>query len=157
MWRDRTTVAERAPRAATWWRRMQIKKKTCPNIKTRANTEKHPQIKKKKSSSVPQHTCAPSTHNTTKYRNALQGSTTEMFPGNQISDGPNWDLSIARELPYALLPSKGRWQSSSLAWAWHLVCHLFSRLELDEGSNNRKRNVIIFTRMFLWQPSTLSI
>jgi len=40
-------------------------------------------------------------------------STTEMFPGNQISDGPNWDLLIARKLPYALLPSNGRQQSSS--------------------------------------------
>ena len=49
-------------------------------------------------------------HNTNKYRNALQigQSTTEMFPGNPIRDGPGWDILIAREHPYALLPSKGR-------------------------------------------------
>jgi len=48
---------------------------------------------------------AANVHNTTKYRNALQitRSTTEMFPGNQISDGPD-----------CLLPSKGRRQSSSM-------------------------------------------
>jgi len=40
-------------------------------------------------------------------------STTEMFSGNQISDIADWDLLNARELPYALLPSKGRRQSSS--------------------------------------------
>jgi len=93
-------------------------KKTCATIKTRANTKRHPQIKKNIFISSTTHVCskysqhnqiqkrAANVHNTTKYRNALQitRSTTEMFPENQIS----WDLLIAREFSLCPTPFKGQ-------------------------------------------------